>query len=165
MARKVFYSFHYKLDNWRAAQVRKMGSLEGNAPVSDNDWEQVKRGGDAAIKKWIANQMKNRTCTVVLVGSDTANRKRINHEIIKSWNHGIGVVGICIHGLKDASGHVSTRGENPFDFISYGNNRKKLSSIVKCYNPQGTNSQDRYDWIKNNLAGAVEKAIQIRPGD
>ena len=33
MARRTFYSFHYKPDNWRAAQVRNMGVIEGNRPV------------------------------------------------------------------------------------------------------------------------------------
>ena len=37
--RGTFFSFHYKPDNWRAAQVRNMGVVEGNSPVSDNDWE------------------------------------------------------------------------------------------------------------------------------
>lgn len=56
MARRVFYSFHYKPDKWRAAQVRHMGVIEGNVPVSDNDWETITRGGDAAIERWIADQ-------------------------------------------------------------------------------------------------------------
>lgn len=51
MKRRVFYSFHYDPDNWRAAQVRNIGSIEGNSPASDNDWETVTRGGDAAIKR------------------------------------------------------------------------------------------------------------------
>ena len=42
------------------------------------------------------------------------------------------------------------------------NTGKKLSSIVKCYNPAGTNSQDRYNWIKKHLANAVEEALSIR---
>jgi len=54
--RRTFFSFHYKPDNWRAAQVRNMGVVEGNAPVSDNDWETIQRGGDAAIKRWINGQ-------------------------------------------------------------------------------------------------------------
>jgi hypothetical protein len=83
MARKVFYSFHYKPDNSRAAQVRNIGVLEGNNPVSDNQWETITRGGDAAIERWIANQMQGRSCTIVLIGQNTANRKWINHEIIK----------------------------------------------------------------------------------
>ena len=36
MIRKVFFSFHYKRDNWRAAQVRNIGVIEGNKTVSDN---------------------------------------------------------------------------------------------------------------------------------
>ncbi len=34
--RQVFFSFHYEADAWRAAQVRNMGVVEGNEPVSDN---------------------------------------------------------------------------------------------------------------------------------
>ena len=57
MARRVFFSFYYAGDGWRASQVRNMGALEGNAPCSDNDWEAVKKGGNNAIEKWIADQL------------------------------------------------------------------------------------------------------------
>ena len=89
MARKAFYGFHYKPDNWRASQVRNIGVIEGNAPVSDNDWESITKGGDAAIEKWIAGQLFGRSCTVVLVGEKTAWRKWITHEITESWNAGV----------------------------------------------------------------------------
>ena len=162
MARRCFYSFQYKPDNWRAATVRNIGAIEGNKPATDNDWETVTKGGDAAIKKWIGDQMHGRSCTVVLVGKDTAGRKWITHEIIKSWDDGMGVVGIHIHGLKNSDEKVSTKGSNPFASIGYGNTGKKLSSIVKCYNPAGSNSQERYQWIKKNLSNAVEEAIRVR---
>lgn len=162
MARSCFYSFHYKPDNWRVATVRNIGSIEGNKPASDNDWESVASAGETAIKNWIANQMKGRSCTVVLVGTNTADRKWINHEIIQSWDKGMGVVGIRIHGLKNSLGEVSAMGKNPFDSIGYGNTGKKLSSIVKCYNPTGSSSSERYDWIKQHLANVVEEAIKIR---
>ena len=132
MAHRVFYSFHYAPDNWRAATVRSIGAIEGNKPAPDNDWETIKKGGDVAIKKWIAQQMKGRSCTVVLVGTNTAGRKWINYEIIQSWDGGMGVVGIHIHGLKNSGGNVSTKGKNPFASIGYGNTGKKLSSIVHC---------------------------------
>ena len=45
MTRRAFYSFHYSLDNWRASQIRNMGIIEGNKPVTDNDWEKVKKKG------------------------------------------------------------------------------------------------------------------------
>jgi hypothetical protein len=162
MARKAFYSFHYQPDNWRAATVRNIGAIEGNPPAKDNDWEGVTRGGDDAIKRWIAAQMTGRSCTVVLVGSETANRKWINYEIVKSWDENKGVVGIYIHGLKNSAGNTAAQGNNPFDSITLGTTGKKLSSIVKCYNPAGTNSQERYEWITKHLSNAVEEAVTIR---
>ena len=162
MARRVFYSFHYEPDSWRAAMVRNIGAIEGNQPASPNDWEAVKRDGDAAIRRWIADQMHYRTCTVVLVGSNTANRKWINYEIKKSWDDGMGVVGIRIHGLEDSDGKTSRMGRNPIDYIPYRNSGKYLSSIVKCYSPTGSSSKERYSWISTHLADAVEEAIRIR---
>ena len=162
MARKTFYSFHYKPDASRAGQVRNIGVVEGNTPVSDNDWETVTGGGDAAIKKWIADQMNGRSCTIVLIGSNTAGRKWIDNEIVNSWNERMGVVGIYIHGLKNLDGELATKGNNPFDSIKHGDSGKKLSSIVRCYNPAGSDSKERYAWIREHLANAVEEAIQIR---
>lgn len=164
MARKCFYSFHYLPDNWRASTVRQIGAIEGNQPAKDNDWESIASGvnQDDKIKRWIAMQMQGRTCTIVLVGTSTANRKWINHEIIKSWNDGLGVVGIRIHGLKNREGNTTTAGENPFDHITHGPSKTPLSSLVKCYNPAGTTSQERYAWIAKHLENAVEEAIRIR---
>ena len=162
MARSSFFSFHYQPDASRAAQVRNMGVVDGNKPVSDNDWETVTKGGDAAIKKWITDQLYGRSCTVVLVGSKTAGRKWINHEIVKSWDDGMGVVGIHIHGLKNLDGKTATKGSNPFANITHTASGKKLSSIVKCYTPSGSDSKERYAWIKKHLANAAEEAIKIR---
>ena len=162
MARRAFYSFHYKPDNSRAAQVRNMGMVDGNNPVSDNDWETVKGGGATTIKNWIAGQMRGRSCTVVLVGSNTAGRKWINHEIIKSWNDKMGVAGIHIHGLRNLDDKYQPRAATRSPPYPYGSDGTKLSSIVKCYNPAGGNSKERYAWIKKHLTNAVEEAISIR---
>ncbi|MDZ3798095.1 MAG: TIR domain-containing protein [Xanthomonadales bacterium] len=164
MARKCFYSFHFRPDCWRASTVRRIGTIEGNEPTTDNAWEAISSGVDknAKIRRWIAGQLSGRTCTVVLVGAETANRKWINHEIVESWNAGIGLVGIHIHGLKNNLQQTSAMGANPFGFITHNPTRSKLSSIVKCYNPTGATSQERYDWISKHLADAVEEAIAIR---
>jgi hypothetical protein len=162
--RRCFFSFHYDPDNWRASTVRNIGAIEGNQPARDNDWESIAHGPnhEDRIERWIADQMKGRTCTVVLVGEGTAKRKWINHEIIKSWNDGLGVVGIRIHGLKNRNGEVAAAGENPFDHIIHGPTKKPLSSIVKCYDPAGTTSQERYGWIAQHLSNAVEEAVRLR---
>ncbi|MDK8178836.1 TIR domain-containing protein [Micrococcus luteus] len=57
MAKSVFYSFHYDRDAWRVQQIIQMGALEGQPILNAQQWEEVKRKGDAAIKKWIADQM------------------------------------------------------------------------------------------------------------
>jgi hypothetical protein len=162
MARKTFYSFHYTPDCWRVSKVRNIGAIEDNKPAADNDWETVTRGGDAKIKEWIENQMKGRTCTVVLAGSNTANRKWINHEIIQSWNKGLGVFVIYIHNLTDSAGKQSTKGANPLDYITLGNTEKKLSSIAKSYDPPKTVSADVYNYIAANIEQWIEDAITIR---
>lgn len=160
--RQVFYSFHYKRDNWRASTVRNIGAIEGNKPAPDNDWETITKRGDEAIKKWINDQMEYRSCTVVLIGSETTNRKWINYEISKSWNKGMGVVGIYINGLKNSGGFISAKGKNPFDYVIFSNTGKKLSSVVNCYEPKGENSKERYDWISKYISTIIERAIEVR---
>ena len=160
MARRAFYSFYYKEDNWRASQVRNMGIIEGNRPVSDNEWEEIKKGGDEAIKRWINEQMKGKSVVIVLIGSKTAGRKWIKYEIQRGWELGKGLLGIYIHNLKDKDGNQSSKGRNPFDDFTL--NGVKLSRIVKAYDPPYTTSSYVYNYIKENLADWVEKAIEIR---
>lgn len=161
MARKVFYSFHYQKDGWRASKVRNIGVVEGNAPASDNRWEEVKRGGDAAIRRWIDSQLQGRTCTIVLVGAETANRRWVKYEIEKSWNDGKGVFGIRIHRLLDHSQTASAAGPNPFDQFKLKSGQA-LSSIVKLYDPPFSDSAKTYKYISDNLAKWIETAIASR---
>lgn len=158
--RRVFYSFHFEQDSWRAGQVREIGVLEGNKPASDNDWETIKREGDTAIKGWIDDQLNGATCTVVLIGCKTARRKWVKYEIERSWELKKGVVGIRIHKLQDMKREKSIRGRNPFRDIQV--NQKTLSEIVKAYDPPHRTSQDVYNYIKDNIAGWIEEAIEIR---
>ena len=162
MARKVFYSFHYKPDNWRVSQVRNIGAIEDNKPAKDNDWEAISNAGDAKIKEWIDGQMTGRSCAVVLVGENTSGRKWINYEIESAWNSNKGLVGIYIHNLKNSSGQQSNKGSNPFSTFIVGEDKKALDKIVKCYDPPFLSSSYVYDHIKENLEGWIEEAIAIR---
>jgi hypothetical protein len=162
MARKIFYSFHYAPDNWRVSQVRNIGAIEDNKPAKDNDWETITKGGDKAIETWINEQMSGRSCVVVLIGAATANRKWINHEIEKAWNAKKGVVGVHIHNLKNSEGKISSKGDNPFDRFTLSNGTKKLSSVVKVYDPIGADSTAVYKHIKENLEKWIDEAVEIR---
>ena len=119
-----------------------------------------KKGGDETIKRWINEQMKGKSVVIVLIGSKTAGRKWIKYEIQRGWELEKGVLGIYIHNLKDKDGNQSSKGRNPFDDFTL--NGVKLSKIVKAYNPPYTTSSYVYNYIKENLADWVEKAIEIR---
>lgn len=163
MARRVFFSFHYAADNWRVSQVRNMHALEDSAPVSDNEWEQIKKGGDPSIKRWINGELFGKSCLVVLVGESTANRKWINYEIEKAWVDGKGIVGVRIHGLKNRLGNTSSAGANPFDYLSHPTTGRRLSNYVTLHDPTSIwGSAETYSNIKNNLASWVESAIKQR---
>lgn len=106
--------------------------------------------------------MSGTSCEMVLIGSSTAGRKWVKYEIEKAWNAGRGVVGVYVHNLKDAPGNQSTKGANPSESFTMKSDGKKLSSIVKAYDPPYAASTSVYDHIKNNLADWVEEAITIR---
>lgn len=160
MARQVFYSFHYKPDNWRASQVRNIGKVEGNKVASDNDWEAITKGGESAIQRWIDEQMKGRSCAIVLIGYETAGRKWINYEIEKAWSDGKGILGIYIHALKDREGKGTLKGRNPFTGYTIGG--KPMDQVVKAYDPPYADSQNAYGWIADNIEIWIEEAIKIR---
>jgi hypothetical protein len=164
--RRVFYSFHFDNDVMRTQQVRNIGVIEGNVLVSANEWETARKTS-GGIEKWIDDNMKYKSCVVVLVGTETANRPWVQHEIKKGWNDGKGLLGIYIHNLKDPryantllsqSGKCS-QGANPFDLFTINNGAIRLSAKVKCYNP---NTADPYNDIANNIENWVEEAIRIR---
>lgn len=159
MKRQVFYSFHYGNDVRRVAQIRNIGALEDNKPISENAWEEVKKKGRVAIEKWIDDNMKYRSCVIVLIGEETAERPWVQYEIEKAWNEGRGLVGIYIHNIKDPMYGKCNKGANPFDGFTMERDGKKLSSIVKCYNPSAS---DAYNDIASHIEEWVEEAISIR---
>lgn len=155
--RQVFYSFCFDDDVMRVQQIRNMGIVDGDEPVSPNEWEQLERK-DGGIKKWIDDNMAYRSCVIVLVGKRTADRKWVKYEIEKAWNEGKGVFGIYIHNLKCPRNGLGSQGANPFDQFSVMG-KGKLSGLVKCYNPK---SNDAYNDIKTNIGAWVEAAITSR---
>ena len=176
MAHRVFYSFHYAKDAWRAGQVRNMGILEGDQPVTSNEWEEVKQKGVKNIENWIANNMKYKSCLVQLVGEETFSRRWCKYEIEHAWIEGKGIVCIYIHGLKDASGNQCDKGQNPlqqfcidktFNYIiehksPADSNEINLSKVCKAYDTPYSCSTNVYDYIYKHLDEWVEEAIAIR---
>jgi hypothetical protein len=107
MARRVFFSFHYERDVWRANQVRNCNVVAGvdTAGFFDHsEYEDAKRKGDEAIKRLIRSKLEGTSVTVVLIGTETASRPYVQYEIEQSIARKNGLLGVHVHHLKDAGG-------------------------------------------------------------
>lgn len=158
MVRKVFFSFHYENDVWRTNQIRNSWitkDIEDAGFIDKAEFEDVKKKGEDAIKKWIDKQLEGTSVTVVLIGSETSERKYVNYEIEQSHDKGNGLLGIYIHKQKDQNGKTDKKGKNPFDnhYIKENNKKKYFSEIYPTY-----------DWDNdggyNNIGDWIEKAAK-----
>ncbi|UUX35208.1 TIR domain-containing protein [Fundicoccus culcitae] len=159
--RQVFFSFHFSNDSTRAGQIRNMGVVDNSSTFSDNDWEEVREKTDDKIKRWIDNQLNNRSCLVLLIGEETANRKWINYEINKAIELNKGIVGIYIHNLKNLKGQQSNKGNNPFEYVTVKG--EKSSKFITTFDSKYKISTNVYNDIKSNIPGLIENAILNKP--
>lgn len=166
MARHVFFSFHYKNDIWRVSQIRNSWVTQGNTTAGfwdDANWEAVKKQGDQAIKSWINNQMKGTSVTVVLIGKETSTRKYVLYEIQRSYEENKGILGICIHSMKNQKGQVDTTGTNPLDLTKVNNYGMNVS-LSQLQNNRHEKMYKTYDWIwdngRENIGNWIEQAAK-----
>jgi hypothetical protein len=155
MARKAFFSFHYKNDVWRANIVRNSwvtkDDKEAAGFIDAAAFEEVEKGGDAAIKKWIREQLVGTSVTVVLIGTETNSRDYVKYELEKSWEKGNGILGIYIHQLKNKDGKTSTKGSNSFGpiFTSSDDDKKYFYERFNTY-----------DWVDDDGYSNMGKWIE-----
>ena len=152
--RNVFYSFHYGKDIMRAMVVRNQWVTKGGQKISGivdkAEFEEVKRKGDAAIKRWIASQMLGTSVTVVLIGEETLEREYVQYEIMKSIDRENAILGIHISQIKDANTGMTSKRGNVRTIIGWRNNMPVYFDDV-CYA-----IHDGYE----NLASWVEMAAR-----
>lgn len=111
MARKTFFSFKYE-DVSRAMVVRNSWVTQDKLArgfIDAAEFEEIKRQGDDAIKRWINNQLDGTTVTVVLVGADTDKSRWVKYEIARSIELGHGLLGIDVSKIKDLQGNTTER--------------------------------------------------------
>lgn len=158
MARRAFFSFHHAGDVWRAGQVRNSWVTQDRESAGFWDaaaWEEVQKKDTATVEKWIDEQMKGTSVTVVLIGAQTSERPHVGYEIKQSHNAGKGMLGVYIHNMKDAAQRTSVKGSNPFTNWSIQKDGRKvlLSDIYSTY-----------DWVnddgRKNLGDWIETAAK-----
>jgi len=158
MARKVFFSFHFDRDVRRVVQVRNswvVPSRREAQPFYDKaEFEEAKRRA-GGIKKWIEDQMKGTSVTVVLFGAETYDREWVRHEIKRSHEEKKGILAIDIHKIKDPKFGADVRGKNPLDYWSIEDGGRKVS-FSRLYST--------YDWVDDdgyrNMPSWIEAAAQ-----
>ncbi|MCF0072222.1 TIR domain-containing protein [Dyadobacter sp. CY261] len=117
MIRKVFFSFHYKRDSHRVAQIRNSqvvsnGDKFQRTPFLDKaEFEQVKR--TQGIQKWIDENMKNTSVVVVCYGLETSIRPWVKYELEKAHREGRGIVAINTSGMQTLQNSIDASGINP----------------------------------------------------
>lgn len=122
MARRTFFSFHYKPDVWRAWNVRNSWVVrpddQEDAGFFDSSvFEASKREGEDNLKAFLRKGLENTSVTCVLAGLDTWQRRWVRYEIARSILKRNGILCVYIHGVKDKDGIIGTKGPNPLDYI------------------------------------------------
>jgi len=157
MARRAFFSFHYKNDVWRANQVRNSWvtwEKEAAGFIDSAEFEKIKEE-DNAVEDWIDEQLKGTSVTVVLIGSETSNRKYVKYEVKRSYKEGDGLLGVHIHKQKDENGNTSTKGDTTFGELGKDENGDSIyfHQVAKIYDYV---DDDGY----NKLGNWIEKAAK-----
>ena len=126
MARRTFFSFHYKPDVSRAWVVRNswvtkaaQGEREDAGFFDSSVFEATKRESDDVLKRFLREGLKNTTVTCVLVGAETCLRRWVRYEIFRSFIRGNGLLAVRIHRIGSIHSPDSALGSNPFDCMAF----------------------------------------------
>ena len=126
MARRTFFSFHYKPDVSRAWVVRNswvtkvaQGDREDAGFFDSSVFEAKQRENDDALKRFLSDGLKNTTVTCVLVGAETCLPRWVRYELLRSFMRGNGLLAIRIHSIGSLHSPASSSGGNPFDCLAY----------------------------------------------
>jgi hypothetical protein len=158
MARRVFFSFHYDRDVRRVVQVRNSWVVPAQReaqPFYDKaQFEEAKKRA-GGIEKWIEEQMKSTSVTVVLFGAETWQREWVLHELKRSHELKKGILAIDIHNLKDPQAGADVQGDNPLAYVPV----RTSGGVVTL-----SQLHRSYDWVRhdgrNNLPNWIEDAAR-----
>jgi hypothetical protein len=132
--------------------VRAKGEAQPFFDKADFEEAQKRAGG---IEKWIEDQLKGTSVTVVLYGAQTFDRPWVQHEIKRSHELGKGILAIDIHAINDPQLGADSPGRNPLEHWQVTRNGRKVS-LREIYNS--------YDWVlhdgRENMPWWIEEAAK-----
>lgn len=117
--RRVFFSFHYQKDVWRANQIRQSwrfqneSTREAEGFFDGSLWESSQRQSDDSLKELIRGGLNNTTVTCVLAGTYTGSRRWVRYEIAQSVVRNNGLVTVKIHEMQNQQQQSCLEGSDP----------------------------------------------------
>jgi hypothetical protein len=122
VARNVFFSFSFEdVRNFKVNVVRNSWLINNSEDtfIDGSIWETRKTKSPREIIRLIENGMHRTSVTAVLIGQDTANRRWVKYEIVKSFERGNGILGIHLNRIRSKNQTISAKGQNPLDRLAF----------------------------------------------
>jgi hypothetical protein len=126
MARRTFFSFHYKPDVSRAWVVRNswvtkvaQGQRDDAGFFDSSVFESKQRESDDVLKAFLRDGLANTTVTCVLVGQQTTFRRWVRYEIFRSFICGNGLLAVRINTIASLKSPATSAGPNPFGDVAF----------------------------------------------
>ena len=141
---RVFFSFDYTDDLWRASVVRNHWIAEPSLAVG-GFWDPRFTVGPVpsapTLEQFVDEQVQAADVTAVLIGARTGSCDHVLHAIRRSAQTGRGLLGIYIDQCKNRYGSASARGRNPFDRVVVERDGQEVSMA---------DSVPLYDWVEQD---------------
>lgn len=122
MAKRVFFSFHYKdVADFRANVVRNHWITKSDRKICGyydaSIWEAAQKQGDVALKRLINAGLDQTSNTCVLIGSQTFERPWVRYELLKSFKKGNHIFGVHINSIRAKNCQTKIKGANPLEYV------------------------------------------------
>ena len=161
MAKRVFFSFHYRdVKDFRANVVRNHWMTKPDRKICGyydaSIWESAQKQGDVALKRLINDGLEQTSNTCVLIGSETYLRRWVRYELLKSFKRGNNIFGVQINSIKAKDGTTKAKGPNPLEYVGVTFSDSGLTATLWEKN---SNKWIKYDEIDGSAAYRTEMAV------
>lgn len=164
MAKRAFFSFHYKdVSEFRANVVRNHWRMKPNREICGyhdaSIWEEAQKKGDVALKRLINSGLDQTSNTCVLIGSQTYERPWVRYELLKSFKKGNHIFGVHINSIKCKNKNTKIKGNNPLEYVGVTFSDSGLTATL--WEKVG-GKWIKYDKIDGSASYRVEVAQKYR---
>lgn len=166
MARRTFFSFHYKPDVQRAQVVKNSWvtrEREDAGFFDSSAFEKAERTNDDTLKAFLNKSIDGSSVVCALVGTDTASRRWVRYEIQRGVWDGRGILAVRIHTISHFTKGTTTAGTNPLDLLGVHVEAKTDGKSVRLIERASTTASWSYSsdftkvlpkWAYGNIPAA-----------